>query len=742
MKPLVFALLALFGSLAGFAQNSPTTPATTRLSGRVLDPAGRGLPGVNVFLKTTFDGATTDSAGYFAFRTRRTGTLTLVRTLVGYQLQETPLTLPVGGGALALPPVKLRESRAALADVIVSAGAFEASDERRAAALKPLDVLTTAGAMADIASTFNTLPGTTRVGEEGRLFVRGGAASETRTFLDGLPVNSPYGGAVSGMPARGRFSPTLFKGFLFSTGAYSAEYGQALSAVLGLTSLDLDPETQTGISVLSVGGSLSRTRRWERTSASVSADYTNLGPYFRLAAPDLRWAQAPENLGGSLRLAHRTGANGMLKVYGTYNRQQVLVRQPDAEAAYAADGRLSGLQNQNYYLNASYRNTLRRGWSLTSGLALGREHNAAQSEPLRLGEDETTGTARLVLLNDSARAWCNFKTGVEATTQRYDFTFQPTADLTRYAGGFTERRAAAFAESDLSLGHHLSGRVGLRGEYSGLLKAGGLAPRLALGWRPNAATQLTVASGVFFQNPTNDLLRVQSRLQMERATHYLLSYQRSVGGRTLRAEVYQKDYRELVRFDGLRPFDPTTYANSGSGYARGLDVFWHERYQLLKNIDFWVSYSLLDTRRLARADQAEAVPTFAATHNVSLVAKYWASKLKTQFSGTFSYGSPRAYDNPNAPGFNQGRTPSFQDLSLSVSHLTHLAGHYTVLHLALSNVLNRDNIFGYRYAPTADPATGQRAAVPVRALAPQMLVAAVLISINKKNPGDTSVAPD
>ena len=82
----------------------------------------------------------------------------------------------------------------------IVAGAFEASDEKRAAALKPLDILTTAGANADIASALNTLPGTTRVGEEGKLFVRGGAASETRYYLDGLPVQSFYGGATSGVP--------------------------------------------------------------------------------------------------------------------------------------------------------------------------------------------------------------------------------------------------------------------------------------------------------------------------------------------------------------------------------------------------------------------------------------------------------------------------------------------------------------------------------------------------------------
>ncbi|MBJ6145528.1 TonB-dependent receptor [Hymenobacter sp. BT559] len=750
MKAPLLPLLLTFATLGTAAAQAPAAPltapapahpnlGTTQLSGTVLDGAGRPLPGVNVFLKTTFDGATTDSLGRFAFSTTATGTLPLVCTLIGYEMQETPLAL--AGGPLALPPRRLRESRASLGTVSIVAGAFEASDEKRAAALKPLDILTTAGANADIASALNTLPGTTRVGEEGKLFVRGGAASETRYYLDGLPVQSFYGGSTAGVPARGRFAPTLFKGTLFSTGGYSAEYGQALSAVVGLNSIDLDPETQTGISLLSVGGSLSRTQRWDRTSASATLDYTNLAPYFGLTAPGQGWEQAPQRLGGSVRLAHRTTGGGLFKIYGTYSSQQLATRQADPEAAYAATGRLTSLQNQNYYLNTTYRTALRHGWSLNAGLALGSEHNAVQPEPLRVEELERTATARLVLTNDSASTWFNLKVGTETTVQRYDLRYQATAESPTLTPSVLEKRPAVFAESDLSLTPRLTGRLGLRGEYSGLLRQANLAPRLALAWQLGSSQQVALAGGLFYQNPTNDLLRVQPNLGFERAAHYIFSYQYQTSSRTLRAELYRKDYRGLVRFDGADFLNRNAYANSGTGYAQGVDIFFRDRYQTFKKIDFWVSYGLLDTRRQARADLALATPTFAATHNLSLVGKYWFEKLHLQVSGTYSYGSARTYQDPNLPGFNQGRTPSYQSLDLSLSYLTHLAGQYTIVHLGVTNLLGRDNIYGYRYATTPD-AAGSYAAAPVRQLAPQFVVAALLISINKKSPGDTSVAPD
>jgi len=304
-----------------------------------------------------------------------------------------------------------------------------------------------------------------------------------------------------------------------------------------------------------------------------------------------------------------------------------------------------------------------------------------------------------------------------------------------------EKRAAIFAESDLSLAPRLTGRLGLRGEYSGLLRQANLAPRLALAWQLGGSQQLALAGGLFYQSPTNDLLRVQPALGFERAAHYIFSYQYQTSGRTLRTALYRKDYRGLVRFDGADFLNRNAYANSGAGYAQGVDVFFRDRYQTFQKIDFWVSYGLLDTRRQFRGDLGSAVPTFASTHNLSLVGKYWMQKLHLQASGTLAYGSARAYYDPNLPGYNQGRSPSYQSLDLSLSYLTHLAGQFTIVHLSMTNVLGRDNTYGYRYATTAG-ADGRYAGVPVRTLAPQFVVAALLISINKKSPGDTSVAPD
>ncbi|MEI2421899.1 TonB-dependent receptor plug domain-containing protein, partial [Arthrospira platensis SPKY2] len=97
------------------------------------------------------------------------------------------------------------------------------------------------------------MPGAQIVGNDGRLFVRGGEANETQTFVDGLRVAQAFNPTANNIPTRSRFSPFLFNGISFSTGGYSAEYGEALSSVLTLNTIDEPTQNQTDISFMTVG---------------------------------------------------------------------------------------------------------------------------------------------------------------------------------------------------------------------------------------------------------------------------------------------------------------------------------------------------------------------------------------------------------------------------------------------------------------------------------------------------------
>ncbi len=172
----------------------------------------------------------------------------MISTFIGYKNAQQ--TVELTGNAVHLT-ITLKEEINQLDAVTISAGSFTAGDEKRRTILKDVDIATTAGATADIAGALNTLPGTTKVGESGRLFVRGGDSNETRTFIDGMVVLDAYGPSAPSTPARGRFLPFMFKGTSFSTGGYSAEYGQAISSAINMNSNYRSQMNQTDNGILS-----------------------------------------------------------------------------------------------------------------------------------------------------------------------------------------------------------------------------------------------------------------------------------------------------------------------------------------------------------------------------------------------------------------------------------------------------------------------------------------------------------
>ena len=402
-----------------------------------------------------------------------------------------------------------------------------------------------------------------------------------------------------------------------------------------------------------------------------------------------------------------------------------------------------GLRNGNGYLNTTFRSPLRRGWSLQTGLALSRDNQQLRPDSVCLRTLEQAAVGRVVLINDSAASRWNVKVGAEVLAQQVRQQVQPSvAEAVVYRSGFSEKRAAGFVESDFQLTDRLAGRVGARTEYSAVLRRWNAAPRVALAYQTSGNSSVSGAYGRFYQSPDNALLLVQPRLRFEQATHAVLTYQYTHDRQLLQVEAYHKTYRHLTRFEGQAPRNPLGYDNGGRGYARGLDVLWRDR-KTVPNLEYYISYGFLDTRRQYRQDPVAAVPTFAARHNVSVVGKYWVGGLHTLLGATASYGSPRRYHDLNQPeaGYNQGRLPSYQELSLNASYITRLLGHYTVVHAAVNNVLGRPNVFGYRYA--TQPATdGQFNRVAIGPTAPRMVFLGVFISINKKQPGNVNERPE
>ena len=158
--------------------------AQTTISGKVTDSKKQPILGASVYLDGTYDGTSTNEKGEFSFKTEEKGTQTLVISFVSY---ETYVKID-DVSKLKNLQIKLRDDVNSLDAVTINAGTFKAGEKAKVTVLKPLDIVTTASALGDFVGALQTLPGTTTVSEDGRLFVRGGEAEETQIFIDGVRV--------------------------------------------------------------------------------------------------------------------------------------------------------------------------------------------------------------------------------------------------------------------------------------------------------------------------------------------------------------------------------------------------------------------------------------------------------------------------------------------------------------------------------------------------------------------------
>jgi hypothetical protein len=690
--------------------------AQTRISGKVTDERGAGVPLANIVLVDTYDGTTSDTEGKFEFTTTETGTKLLLVKFVGYKDFQREVVLE---GKPVSITVALEEMINELEAVMITAGAFAASDESRRTVFKALDIATTAGATADIAGALNTLPGTQKVGESGRLFVRGGDGNEAKTFIDGMIVLDAYGPSAPNTPSRGRFLPFMFKGTSFSTGGYSAEYGQALSSALVLDSKDQAEMTRTDIGILSVGGDIAHTQAWSGGSIIGKIQYTNIRPYFGLINQEIDWEKPPVSFEGSSAFRQRIGKDGMLKVYGNFNHSNYSLYQHSIDDYNSKF--LYELKNKYRYLNGFYKESLNDNWMVRGGVSYTYQQNDAMAGEDNIVETEKGVHAKTVF-EGSLSDKVELKTGVEVLQRSYDQQYI-ISDGDDYARSFRETIAGGFAEADLYTSNKFVTRAGARLEYNDLTKQFSVDPRVSLAYKTGTYSQVSFAYGKFRQTAKNELVRINTALDPEKAEHFILNYQRIENNRTFRVETYYKKYSDLVKYENG---DAAILNNAGSGYAKGVELFWRDN-RSLRNTDYWVSYSFLDTKRDYLNYPYRSVPTFASKHNFSVVYKYFVQAITSQLGFTYSYTSGRPYNNPNADKFNKGKTPAYSDLSFNWSYLPK---PYLIVYLSCTNLLGRDNIFGYEYSNQQN-AEGIYNSRPIRQAAPRFLFVGIFITLSK-----------
>ncbi|WP_288883963.1 TonB-dependent receptor [Pedobacter panaciterrae] len=680
-----------------------------RISGTVKSDKGNAIPLASVLLSPSNKGAKTDSTGKFSIEGLK-GKQVLSVSSIGYKLFKKDISLD---SSLYLDIVLKPDTRT-LNEVTISAGSFEASDKAKGASLTAMDAFTVAGSMADLSLALRSLPGAQQVGDLDGLFVRGGTGDETKQFIDGTLLKNPNYPRVPGVQQYARVNPILFKGILFSTGGYSALYGQAMSSALILESNELPEKSSAYFAIFppSSNAGIQQLSRNKKSSYGVTLRYSNATFYNSIVKQKPDYFRGPEYIEGDANFRIKTGKTGMLKFYTNWDISDVGMRNADIDStALRSSYQVKG---KSIYNNLSYKDYLTDKWQVDAGLvySYNEDHTIngllnIDGQPVNLEDDALNyKNAQKLIRSNFAQGRIVF-TNTLSNNQALRFGAEHFYNRDR---GFSndstlaiiDNLSAAFVEGDIYLAKNLAAKIGTRIEYSSLLNKAVVAPRASLAYRLKDGGQFNLAYGIFYQEPLNEILYRSTDLKFSRAAHYMLNYTKKANNRFLRIEAYRKQYNDLVKTIPV-------INNEGSGYAQGVELFFRDK-KTIKNLDYWVTYTYLDTKRNYLNYPFALQPAFATPHTATIAIKQNFQDINTYVNVSYAIATGRPYydirysaDDNACKIFDQGKTKAYSVMNLQIAHLFSIFSSWkqrpvSGFSVGVNNILGTKQVFGYNYS--------------------------------------------
>ena len=714
LKQLILLMTIL---LSGGAQLY--SQAHNVINGLVTDTNNEPLIGANVYIYKTIEGAVTDVNGNFRFETTRTDSVTLVVSYLGfkeYKFQANILNLKD-------LVIVLQPKETVIGEVIIVASNFNfGQDANKLKSMNSLDVVMTGSSNGDIYAALQSLPGTQKVGENGRLYVRGGESDETQTFVNGMHVLVPYTTNAENTVQRSRFSPFLFKGINLTLGGYSAEYGQALSSVLPMQTTDVSSSDKLGVSFspfnVNVGGTVSN----KRSSWSFNGDYMNMYLYNKIFPDKYNWINPYQKLSGETQYKIEFNPNNILKIYAGYDYTFFKQKVNDSFDP-TINKRNLDLNESNIYLNSTYKSYLPKGYVLFFGVASSLVYNKV-NDALTPNDLFKNDRNEIHLKSTMSKSFTNnykLSLGAESylrnSKKKYNNPLSNSKDL-KY--NLDYNIYSAFLDNSFKIHKKIYFNFSGRMEYQTNNEKVNFMPRASLSYIPNSHLQLSTIYGIYSQSTKDDILVYNKKgLSQELSDHYILSLSYNKSGLVFRFEPYFKKYRKLpLAIDGY-------YYSKGYGHSKGIDLFL-ENETLINNLRTTLSYSFNDSKRLTLDYPEKSTPQYATQHNFNISLRYFIPPIKTYVGVSNLFASGRPYHNPNKTGYMNSKTTPYNSLDVN---MTFLVKPNIILYSSLTNILGRNNVFNYKYSTDLD-VNNTYSRVPVISSRERFFFIGVFISLN------------
>lgn len=554
----------------------PQSQTTQTIRGRVVDSVSEmPLPGANIVLLGTnpIVGTSADLDGMFEISGVPLGRHDIQVSFLGYR-SRTIQQLLVSSGKEPFLNVHLEEQAIVGEELVV------VPDERRDRSLNDLSLVSArsfsveetrryAGGLDDPARMASAFAGITTSGgvQENALVIRGNAPKGVLWRLEGVEIPNPNhfaGLSVAGGGGLTLFSSRLLADSDFLTGAFPAEYGNALAGVFDMNFRSGNParrEHAVQAGLLGIEGATEGPFRSGRNSTYlVNYRYSTLG----LLLPLLPTEDLATYQDLSFKLSFPTRRAGRFDVWGIggLDTQSGRASRDSSEWEFETWDRLeSELDLAVGAAGISHRVVLSRTGFLHTSLA--GTYNRTRWEQDRIGDDLAlsddlsirSGLGRWILgsyVNSRLSGELTNRSGFSVQRLSYDLSIQaaPTGQsatqevvdgrgATHLLQVYSQSKWKVGGSVELVAGGHLQ-RLALTGDTS-------LEPRVGIRWDLRGGQVLTAGFGrhsrmeevpVYFVTDT-DGWNPNDRLRMSKADHIVLGYERSLTElHHVRAEVY------------------------------------------------------------------------------------------------------------------------------------------------------------------------------------------------------------
>ena len=713
MKIIFLSILIISGTcFLNHAQTNEThNNEPGKIYGRIINDDGKPLPYVNIYLLNTLEGTMSDEQGNFSFISGKKENAELIASLIGYKKYQKPLNLSLPHDSIL---IILSSSAITTKEVIVTASSFS-SEKGKGVVLSSMDVITTPGGAADIFQSLKTLPGITQVSESAELYIRGGDPIETLVMLDQATINHPYtfesayGGIFSNI------NTNTIKGLYFSSGGFSAKYGNALSGVLELNTKNIpgSKEISIGVSMASaeLNGAIPVSNNF---GIRFNGRQSFTKPIFWLNGAARDFTVMPSSKDLDFSLIYKYSNTGRIKLYNylAEDKEGVNVAMPGYIDVFNGTSnsslhnlQLSDIILDNVIVKTSLSfNTYKNKW-LLGVLNYSRTDNNYKVR----SDFEYTLTKGIIL--SAGFEIEKRKAAFLGIIPEEEYNLKSGAPSEYLNANFNIARTGSYLEFELHNLFNADGLFLIAGAREDIIKPYNLSwidPRINLGYKLDKKSTLSLGFGIFHQNPDPRLYSPSDgnpNLKPMEAVHYILSYNYKLNGNdNLRIESYFKSYKYLPLED-----KELNYNNNGYGFAEGVDILYKGNFPNYFN--GWISYGFINTKRKWMDYGDICSSSYNITHNLSLVLKYNLTQ-SIQLGLNFKYATGKPFTpvigaefnpylniyEPIHGDINSERFPSYRRLDFRITYLTQLFNDYfSIFYIEGLNILNINNIFDFSY---------------------------------------------